>query len=301
MMIKYGHIHIRRLRQIDSLFALIIPFFFYQGAQGENIFPSDQSVMVSYDLEQYSVGETDSLTVVYQFINLSSGEVNGLYFSDSWPSSYNLIASQLTRNGQPLPFEHYVISPGSIGSGYTSGYWIVQAPGIGNPSVVRGDQIVLTLRFAQFSPGSYTLPLHTTVFARDGMSNFSFGDTVYFEVYDNVDLDGDGFVDAFDNCPYFYNPDQLDSDGDGRGDACENCCGLYTGGLTGNTNCDSDGLRNLADITAMISVVYLGGPELCCPENGNTSGDSEGKVNLADITRLIDMVYISKNEVSPCL
>jgi hypothetical protein len=133
------------------------------------------------------------------------------------------------------------------------------------------------------------------------MHYFSFGDTVTFEVYDNVDLDGDGYVDSHDNCPYFYNPDQIDSDGDGRGDACENCCGVYTGGLTGNANCDLNGVRNLADITTLISRVYLGGPELCCPENGNTNGDSEGKLNLADITRLIDMVYVSKMEVSPCL
>jgi hypothetical protein len=35
------------------------------------------------------------------------------------------------------------------------------------------------------------------------------------------DSDGDGLVDACDNCPNMSNADQADSDGDGTGDACE--------------------------------------------------------------------------------
>jgi hypothetical protein len=38
---------------------------------------------------------------------------------------------------------------------------------------------------------------------------------------DSPDTDGDGLVDACDNCPAASNADQADSDGDGMGDACE--------------------------------------------------------------------------------
>ncbi|MGD8922532.1 MAG: hypothetical protein PVH24_04735 [Candidatus Zixiibacteriota bacterium] len=78
------------------------------------------------------------------------------------------------------------------------------------------------------------------------------------------------------------------------------CCGLYTGGLTGNADCDPDGRRNLSDITRMIDHVYISYEPLCCRENGNTDGDDEWEINLSDITRLIDHVYISHAETAPC-
>lgn len=79
------------------------------------------------------------------------------------------------------------------------------------------------------------------------------------------------------------------------------CCGIFTAGVTGNTNCDDSGQRNLADITRLIDRVYLSKTELCCDLNGNVNGDIDGKLNLADITNLIDHVYISKRETSACL
>ena len=37
------------------------------------------------------------------------------------------------------------------------------------------------------------------------------------------DVDGDGVLNARDNCPERYNADQHDEDGDGVGDVCDNC------------------------------------------------------------------------------
>jgi hypothetical protein len=78
------------------------------------------------------------------------------------------------------------------------------------------------------------------------------------------------------------------------------CCGLYASGYTGNTDCDTSGKRNLADITRLIDRVYISKQPLCCEENGNVDGDVDGKLNLADITRLIDHVYLSKQVTSIC-
>lgn len=78
------------------------------------------------------------------------------------------------------------------------------------------------------------------------------------------------------------------------------CCGTYTNGFTGNTDCGTDGRRNLADITVLIDHVYINKGPLCCDEEGNVDGDPKGKKNLADITALIDHVYINKPPTAPC-
>jgi hypothetical protein len=45
--------------------------------------------------------------------------------------------------------------------------------------------------------------------------------SIYAVVLTAVDSDGDGHIDAVDNCPNVYNPSQADTDGDSAGDACD--------------------------------------------------------------------------------
>lgn len=78
------------------------------------------------------------------------------------------------------------------------------------------------------------------------------------------------------------------------------CCGQFTGGYTGNTDCDSQGDIGLADITRLIDHVYISHAALCCAANGNIDGDTENDINLSDITSLIDNVYISHGPTAPC-
>jgi hypothetical protein len=47
------------------------------------------------------------------------------------------------------------------------------------------------------------------------------------------DVDGDAIPDCIDNCLWQYNPDQIDVDGDGQGDACDAC-------PTGSDPCNID-------------------------------------------------------------
>ena len=65
-------------------------------------------------------------------------------------------------------------------------------------------------------------------------------------------------------------------------------------GICGNTSGDIGELIDLADITQLISSVYMAGPEADPPCLGNINCDIQGLIDLADITRLIDNVYVSK-------
>ena len=115
-----------------------------------------------------------------------------------------------------------------------------------------------------------------------------------------ADPDGDGIADECDNCKFVANANQFDSDGNGVGDACGNCCGLFTGGVTGNTDCDPEGKMALPDVSRLIDRAYLSKQPLCCEENGNVDGDIEGKLNLSDIMSLIDHIYLSKSPTASC-
>lgn len=76
-----------------------------------------------------------------------------------------------------------------------------------------------------------------------------------------VDTDGDGIIDALDNCPAVSNPDQIDQDSDSVGDVCDNCP------LISNTNqLDSNG-NGIGDACEAITPVcgdgVVEGGEVC--------------------------------------
>ena len=59
-----------------------------------------------------------------------------------------------------------------------------------------------------------------------------------------VDTDGDGIVDASDDCPTIANTDQRDWDGDGHGDVCDHCPHLAS---PADPDTDGDGVGDACD------------------------------------------------------
>lgn len=124
------------------------------------------------------------------------------------------------------------------------------------------------------SPGVYTatatatgfLPGSKTVTVPDGGEVWG---SIGLEVDpgSQEDGDGDGIVDALDNCPEEYNPSQFDQDGDGTGDACD---------LVDDTppaDGDGDGVADLLDN---------------CPEDYNPNQADKDDDGLGDACDPVD-------------
>lgn len=67
-----------------------------------------------------------------------------------------------------------------------------------------------------------------------------------FEFGGQVDTDGDGVLDAEDNCPFIATDDRTDSDGDGFGDVCDACVDA-PGTANGCPDADGDNILDADD------------------------------------------------------
>jgi hypothetical protein len=128
------------------------------------------------------------------------------------------------------------------------------------------------------------------------------------------DADGDGVLDAFDNCPHVSNPSQLDTDADLIGDACDNC--LTVANPT-QTDADHDGIGDACDLCTDTDGDGYGNPgypaNTCaldnCPGVANPGqqdsdmdgvgdacdicgdADGNGMVNVTDAVYLLNYVF----------
>lgn len=96
-----------------------------------------------------------------------------------------------------------------------------------------------------------------------------------------TDSDGDGSIDACDNCPADFNADQLDTDGDTTGDVCDNCPFVAN---SNQADCDGDGIGNLCRIAECMT------GDLACadcnhnnvPDECENDSDADGVINACD-------------------
>jgi len=108
------------------------------------------------------------------------------------------------------------------------------------------------------------------------------------------DADGDGVLDASDNCPLVANPAQTDSDGDGLGDICDDCPGITN---PNQLDSDGDGLGDPCDNCPLVANASQadtdgdGAGDACDPcatdplndsDADDVCGDSDNCVNIAN-------------------
>ncbi len=92
--------------------------------------------------------------------------------------------------------------------------------------------------------------------------------------YRVADVDGDGVLNAADNCPLHANPTQTDGDGDDVGDACDNCVAIAN---ADQADADGDDIGDLCDTCTDTDADGYGNPgyalNTCpvdnCPDTAN--------------------------------
>jgi hypothetical protein len=101
---------------------------------------------------------------------------------------------------------------------------------------------------------------------KDGVTNATSQGISRFDFSPMPDTDGDGYLDAKDNCPTVYNPKQTDCNNNGIGDACETF-----------TDCNDNHVPDSCDIAAQTSTDAdsNGVPDDCQADcNNNSSPDA---------------------------
>ncbi len=96
---------------------------------------------------------------------------------------------------------------------------------------------------------------------------------------DITDTDGDGIMNACDNCPNHPNPGQEDGDRDNIGDICEFICG----------DINNDSNVDILDIVYLINYKYKAGSEPISMFDADVNSD--GNVDILDIVFLINFKY----------
>jgi Dockerin type I domain/Thrombospondin type 3 repeat len=108
------------------------------------------------------------------------------------------------------------------------------------------------------------------------------------------DWDGDGLLDADDNCPQTPNADQLDGDGDDVGNVCDNCAAIAN---PDQLDADGDGVGDACDdppvpadlngdgVVSGLDLALLLGQWGRCPATGGCAADLDGSgvVNGLDL------------------
>ena len=94
------------------------------------------------------------------------------------------------------------------------------------------------------------------------------------------DTDGDGVVDANDNCPTTANADQADSDGDGIGDTCDNAPNIPN---SDQKDTDGDGDPDVTDEFPFDDAEWLDTDKDGTGNNADLDDDEDGQLDVDEI------------------
>jgi PKD repeat protein len=169
-------------------------------------------------------------------------------------------------------------------------------------SYLRGDETGL-VAYLKFNEGNGNVLTDNTTHGNAGSAVATAWVQGYHLEPPSLDHDGDGVLDAEDNCPDTPNPEQEDADGDGPGDACDNCSAVSN---PGQEDADGDGTGDVCDTCTDTDGDGYGDPGYpanTCPEDncpatsnpdqaGIESGDidCDGEVTVLDVLAAVNHI-----------
>ena len=100
--------------------------------------------------------------------------MSGLYFSDNFPTVFNLIGYSILLDGDDITYQ-FEDSVESIFFGNNCYYGIIDDPdeSIEHVLINQGDTLILTIKLTCPQAGSYIFPLHTSTFYGNSTAFFA--------------------------------------------------------------------------------------------------------------------------------
>lgn len=77
--------------------------------------------------------------------------------------------------------------------------------------------------------------------------------------------------------------------------------GVCCSSPTGNVDCDAGNVIDIADLTLLVSYLFISQEPLCCSKEANIDGSVNGFIDIGDLTRLVDYLFISAIAPAGCL
>ena len=240
---------------------LTLTFFLIAGlaavsdlAIADDIFPPDNNITCAYTLNGTVFQIGDTLIVRRALKNNEVFSLSGLYFSDNIPPKFNVASYTLKHNDDDITHFYSGASQDSVIGFYDTYYWVIDDPNL--PAITNiiqpGDSIVMEMKITFTQGGSFSLPMHTTVFYGNQTGYFATANSVSITVGAGGlcgDSDSNGAINLLD-AVYLIKY-------------------LYKDGTApyplSNSDVDASGGVNILDVVYLLNYLYKGGPSPHCP------------------------------------
>ena len=215
------------------------------------VYPSGAGVSAGYHVSPTTVAVTASLVIEQWVINLSGGDIAGLYFTFHLPEEMMVIGRWAMVQGVQAPFmAEWAPRPGG---GVTWRIVLDSPSGLPDTRVASGDSVHVALVVRVAQAGGYTIPVLGAAFVAGGAAHFAV-----------IGMEQVTIAAWGENCCVIRG----DVDGDGRvsvADLTYMVNMLFRSGLSAPCPAEADlhgpdGKITVTDLTTLVNVLFRSDP-----------------------------------------